>query len=125
MIFLTQAGLVLLSIGGLSGMLLYLALDKPKGWLAIKQIARLRQGHIDALVIGTILLALGSFAALPAVIGWVLIISGYYTALATGALAWWPDWPTYTRLAWWLDFGSLSGFALGLTAAAISSFVIV
>lgn len=125
MIFLTQAGLVLLSIGGLSGMLLYVALDKPKGWLAIKQIARLRQGHIDALVIGTILLAIGSFAALPAAIGWVLVVSGYYTAIATGALAWWPDWPTHTRLAWWLDFGSLSSFALGLIAAAISSFVIV
>lgn len=125
MIFLTQAGLVLLSIGGLSGMLLYVALDKPKGWLAIKQIARLRQGHIDALVIGTILLALGSFAALPAAIGWVLVVSGYYTAIATGALAWWPDWPTHTRLAWWLDFGSLSSFAVGLTAAAISSFVII
>lgn len=124
MIFLTQAGLVLLSIGGLSGMLLYMALDKPKGWLAIKQIARLRQGHIDALVIGTILLALGSFAALPSAIGWTLVVSGYYTALATGALAWWPDWPTHTRLAWWLDFGSLSSFALGLTAAAVSSFVI-
>lgn len=124
MIFLTQAGLVLLSIGGLSGMLLYMALDKPKGWLAIKQIARLRQGHIDALVIGTILLALGSFAALPTAIGWTLVVSGYYTALATGALAWWPDWPTHTRLAWWLDFGSLSSFALGLTAAAVSSFVI-
>lgn len=125
MIFLTQAGLVLLSIGGLSGMLLYVALDKPKGWLAIKQIARLRQGHIDALVIGTILLALGSFAALPAAIGWVLVVSGYYTAIATGALAWWPDWPTHTRLAWWLDFGSLSSFAFGLTAAAISSFLII
>lgn len=125
MIILTQAGLVLLSIGGLSGMLLYLALDKPKGWLAIKQIARLRQGHIDALVIGTILLALGSFVALPAAVGWVLVVSGYYTAITTGALAWWPDWPTQTRLAWWLDFGSLSSFALGLTAAAISSFVIV
>lgn len=125
MIILTQAGLVLLSIGGLSGMLLYVALDKPKGWLAIKQIARLRQGHIDALVIGTILLALGSFSALPAAVGWVLVVSGYYTAIATGALAWSPDWPTQTRLTWWLDFGSLSSFALGLTAAAISSFVIV
>lgn len=125
MIFLTQAGLVLLSIGGISGMLLYVALDMPKGWLAIKQIARLRQGHIDALVIGTILLALGSLAVLPAMVGWLLVVSGYYTAIATGALAWWPDWSTHNRLAWWLDFASLSGFALGLTAAAISSLIII
>ncbi|BAI72699.1 hypothetical protein AZL_020610 [Azospirillum sp. B510] len=122
---LTQAGLVLLSIGGLSGMLLYVALDKPKGWLAIQQISRLRQGHVDALVIGTILLALGSLAALPAWIGWLLAASGYYTSLATGALAWWPDWPTRTRLVWWLDFSALSSFALGLVAATISSFVTV
>ncbi|WLS05172.1 hypothetical protein [Shinella oryzae] len=125
MTFMTQAGLVLLSIGGLSGMLLYVALDKPKGWLGIKQISRFRQGHIDALVIGTILLSLGTLTVLPAAIGWVIIVSGYYTALATGALAWWPEWPTHTRLAWWLDFISLSSFAIGLTAAAISSFVIV
>lgn len=123
--FLTRAGLILLSIGGLSGMLLYIAMDKPKGWMAIKQISRLRQGHVDALVIGTILLALGSVVAMPTSIGWVLVISGYYTSLATGALAWWPDWPTRTRLAWWFDFGSLSSFALALTATAILSFKVV
>lgn len=122
MTFLTQAGLVLLSIGGLSGMVLSLALEKPKGWLAIKQVARLRQGHVDALVIGAILLSLGSAPPLPAAIGWILAISGYYTAIATGALAWWPDWPTRTRVVWWFDFASLSSFAFGLTAAALSSF---
>ncbi|OCJ13076.1 hypothetical protein A6U87_07225 [Rhizobium sp. AC44/96] len=120
--FLTQAGLVLLSIGGLSGMLLYVALDKPKGWLAIKQTSRLRQGHVDALIIGTILLALGALAPLPMSISWVLVISGFYTSLATGALAWWPDWATKSRLGWWIDFGSLSSFALAMTAAMISSF---
>ncbi|PYB72412.1 hypothetical protein [Rhizobium wuzhouense] len=124
MTFITQAGLVLLSIGGISGMLLSVALDKPKGWFAIKQISRLRQGHVDALIIGTVLLALGYGATMlhPA-IGWLLIVSGFYTAIGTGALAWWPDWPTRTRLVWWLDFCSLSTFAFGLTAAAVSSFL--
>ncbi|MBC2773165.1 hypothetical protein H6M51_09845 [Rhizobium sp. AQ_MP] len=122
--FISQAGLVLLALGGISGMVLSLALEKPKGWLAIKQVSRLRQGHVDALIIGTILLALGyGMAQIHPVTGWLLIVSGFYTAIATGALAWWPDWPTRTRLIWWLDFASLSAFALGLTAAAITSFL--
>ncbi|MDO1583458.1 hypothetical protein [Rhizobium oryzicola] len=118
----TQAGLVLLSIGGLSGMMLYVGIDKPSGWLGIRQMSRFRQGHVDALVIGTILVVLGTLTWIPQPVVWVLVASGYYTSIATGALAWWPDWPTRTRLAWWLDFCSLSSFALGLCAAAIFSF---
>ncbi len=104
-------------------MLLYVALAKPKGWLGIKQIARFRQGHVDALVIGAIFLALDGTAAPYPVASLVLVLSGFYTTISTGALAWWPDWTTHHPAAAWVDFGALSSFALAI--CAITAFVLL
>lgn len=109
---LGKAGLVLLSLGGLSGMLMYLSLERPKGWAGIKAFARLRQGHVDALVIGGLFVAVDSAKIVDLITTPILIATGFYTAISTMALGWVPDFPDKHHAIKWTDFASLSAFAL-------------
>lgn len=109
---LGKGGLVLLSIGGCSGILMYLSLDRPAGWAGIKNFARLRQGHVDALIIGAVFLAAEASRIIDPYASAVLLVSGFYTALSTGALGWWPDFPERHPSIKVFDFLSLSAFAL-------------
>ncbi|MFI9629920.1 hypothetical protein [Streptomyces sp. NPDC052042] len=116
---LGAGGLVLLVIGGWSGLLLYVSLAKPKGWARIKEWPRLRQGHVDALIIGAVLIAADALVTVDPVTSLVLLASGYYTAISTGALAWWPDFPQRTRWVSRLDLISLTAFAASWTWVAV------
>jgi hypothetical protein len=107
-----KAGLILLSLGGLSGILMYISLEKPKGWAGIKEFARLRQGHVDALVIGGILVAADSAKIVDAYTTPILIAASFYTAVSTMALGWVPKLVEKHVAIKAVDFTSLSAFAL-------------
>ncbi|MEU0805928.1 hypothetical protein [Streptomyces sp. NPDC005970] len=115
---LGAGGLVLLVIGGWSGLLLYVSLGKPKGWARIKEWTRLRQGHVDALIIGAVFIAADALAIGPATSA-VLLASGYYTAISTGALAWWPDLPSRTPWAARIDLICFTAFSAAWTWVAV------
>lgn len=107
-----KAGLILLSLGGLSGILMYISLEKPRGWAGIKEFPRLRQGHVDALVIGGVLLAADAANVVDAYATPILIATSFYTAISTMALGWFPNFVEKHRAIKIVDFASLSGFAL-------------
>jgi len=107
-----RPGLILLSIEGLSGMLMYISLEKSKGWAGIKDFARLRQGHVDALVIGGVLLAADAADIVDAYTMPILIATSFYTAISTMALGWVPKLVEKHIAMKIVDFASLSGFAL-------------
>ncbi|NJQ02041.1 hypothetical protein [Streptomyces zingiberis] len=115
---LGAGGLVLLAIGGWSGLLLYVSLARPKGWAGIKEWTRLRQGHVDALIIGAVLVAADTLAAVDSVTAAVLLATGYYTAISTGALAWWPDLPSRTPWAARVDLICFTAFSAAWTWVA-------
>lgn len=111
---LGKAGLLMLSFGGITGAMLYIAMGRPKGWLGMKLLARFRQGHVDALVSGTVLVALDGTRLADATATWLLILGGSYVIISTTLLAWWPDWTEASRWYGRLDLLALSSFSLGL-----------
>ncbi|MFD1537774.1 hypothetical protein [Nonomuraea guangzhouensis] len=116
-------GLVLLVIGAWSGLLLYACVAKPKGWAGIKQLPRLRQGHVDALIIGTVFVAADSAGVVDLGASIILLITGYYTALSTGALAWWPDFVDRSRPLQIIEWACFAGFALAWTWVAARAII--
>ncbi|RUW24976.1 MULTISPECIES: hypothetical protein [unclassified Mesorhizobium] len=112
MSILGKGGLLLLSMGGCSGILMYLSLERPAGWAYIRNFARLRQGHVDALVLGGIFLAAEATGVVDPYASLVLLITGFYTVISTGAMGWWPDFPQRYKVAGVGDFAALSTFAL-------------
>ncbi|RWC95557.1 MAG: hypothetical protein E5V58_24675 [Mesorhizobium sp.] len=108
---LGKGGLLLLSMGGCSGILMYLSLERPAGWAYIRNFARLRQGHVDALVLGGIFLAAEATGVVDPYASLVLLITGFYTVISTGAMGWWPDFPQRYKVASVGDFAALSTFA--------------
>lgn len=107
-----KGGLLLLSMGGCSGILMYLSLERPAGWAYIRNFARLRQGHVDALVLGGIFLAAEATGVVDSYASLVLLVTGFYTVISTGAMGWWPDFPQRYKVASVGDFAALSTFAL-------------
>lgn len=60
--FLVKVGVAELALGALSGWVVVLTTEKPE-WLrahGVKQIPRLRQAHLDWIMMGTILTAVGA-----------------------------------------------------------------
>jgi hypothetical protein len=121
---IAKAGLILLSLGGCSGILLYLAATRPSGWAAIKNIHRVRQGHIDALVIGAVFLSVSTTGLVDGPTAAVLVATGFYTALSTAALGWWPDFPERNRIVNVFDFLALAGFALAWVWITVKAFAL-
>ncbi|MGW4031840.1 hypothetical protein ACWEFL_21440 [Streptomyces sp. NPDC004838] len=115
---LGAGGLVLLAIGGWSGLLLYVSMAKPRGWAGIKEWPRLRQGHVDALIIGTVFVAADALGVVDTPTAVVLLVSGYYTAISTGALAWWPDFTSRSRVLLVIEYACFIAFAIGWTWVA-------
>ena len=75
--WVTQAGGVELAFGALSGWVIALMIDRPDliRRAGVKASARLRQAHLDYIIMGVILLAAGTAApGLPLV--WQLLLVG-------------------------------------------------
>lgn len=121
---LVRVGVVELTVGVLSGWLMVYASDKARrlrGGIVAGQ--RIRQGHIDLLMMGTILVAVGAAVPDPPTTSVVLIIVGSVVApLLFFPLAWKPD---VGDQFWhrWLDrtgFVSLTAGYLVLATAVLT-----
>ena len=121
---LVRVGVVELTVGVLSGWLMVYASDKARrerGGIVAGQ--RIRQGHIDLLMMGTILVAIGAAVPDPPILSVALIVVGSIVApLLFFPLAWKPDLGDNFWLRW-LDrtgFVSLTAGYVVLAAAVLS-----
>lgn len=75
--WVVQAGALELAFGALSGWVIALSVRRPEALrrVGVKAIPRLRQAHLDYIIMGVILVALGLAApGLP--LGWQLLLVG-------------------------------------------------
>jgi hydroxylaminobenzene mutase len=92
--WVTQIGGVELAVGALSGWVIALSVDAPERVRAagVRAPHRLRQAHIDLIVMGVILLVAGLAApGLPAVWQALLVAGAWVNPLLFLPLAWSPD----------------------------------
>jgi fatty acid desaturase len=119
--WVTQAGAIELAFGALSGWIIALSVDKPEVLRrrGVRAIPRLRQAHIDFILMGIILIALGLAAPDLPLVWQVLLVAGAWVNPALFVpLAFDPDQqrrPLY-RAATALSFASMSA---GTVAAAV------
>jgi len=119
--FLVKAGLVELALGGLSGWLVVITLERPE-WLRrarVQHPPRLRQAHLDWIMMGTILVAVGAAVpGIPDVIAALVVFGAYVNPALFLPLAF--DADTAGRAAFRaltaVSFLAMSG---GLTALAV------
>lgn len=94
--WITQVGAVELALGALSGWIVWLALDtKVLKKIGVRSPRRLLQAHIDLIMMGTILIAVGVAAPdFPAPWSYLLVIGAWTNALLFVPAAWHDRKPT-------------------------------
>jgi uncharacterized membrane protein YphA (DoxX/SURF4 family) len=119
--WLIRAGLIELALGGLLGWAMVVRDEKPEWLRRIGVVApqRIRQVHLDYVMMGLILIAVGlAIPSLPTAIAVALVFGTAVNPLLFVPLAFSPDTdrrPWYRALAF-VSFIAVSG---GLVAAAI------
>jgi hypothetical protein len=120
---LAKIGFVELAVGGLSGWFVVISREKPQ-WLeriGVRVPRRLLQAHIDLILMGLILVAVGlALPELPTVLQAVLVFGTWVNPLAFVPLAFDPkaDEGIAYRAIVTISFLCVSG---GLTAVAIEA----
>lgn len=94
--WITQVGAIELALGALSGWIVWLALDtKLLKKIGVRSPRRLLQAHIDLIMMGTILIAVGVAAPdFPAPWSYLLVIGAWTNALLFVPAAWHDKKPT-------------------------------
>ncbi len=94
--WITQVGAVELALGAVSGWIVWLALDtKVLKKIGVRSPRRLLQAHIDLIMMGTILIAVGVAAPdFPAPWSWLLVVGAWTNALLFVPAAWHDKKPT-------------------------------
>ena len=74
---LVKIGTVSLAVGAVSGYLLALVVDQPRIFkrFGVRHPARIRQIHLDWIIMGTVLIATG--LAAPGLPTWVVVATGF------------------------------------------------
>jgi hypothetical protein len=119
--WVTQVGAVELAFGALSGWVIALSVEKPEVLRrrGVKSLPRLRQAHIDFIVMGIILIALGTAApGLPRLWQVLLVAGALVNPVLFLPLAFDPD---AAKRPWYRVVTGLSFTAMstGTVAAAI------
>lgn len=123
---LVKIGIAELALGALSGWLVVMTLEKPE-WLrarGVKQLPRLRQAHLDWIMMGTILTAVG--AAVPDIPD-LIAVPLVFGALVNPSLfvppAFWPDISKRMpyRVLSVISFVAMSGSLTALAVHVITS----
>jgi hypothetical protein len=119
--WVTQAGGVELALGALSGWVIALSVDRPDVLrrVGVRAPGRLRQAHLDLIIMGVILLAVGVAApGLPAVWQALLVVGAWVNPLLFVPLAFGPDVQRAApyRAVTLTSFTAMSG---GTVAAAV------
>jgi len=119
--WLVQAGAIELALGALSGWAVAAAVDKPH-WLTrigVRAAPRLRQAHLDWILMGLILIGIGLAAPdLPLAIALPLVFGAWVNATLFVPLAFAPaaaQRPVYRAVT----LASFSAMSFGATAAAV------
>jgi hypothetical protein len=91
---LVKLGICELSAGVLSGWAMIAIVERPEALkrLGVSQLGRVRQTHLDLLMQGTILAAIGAaVTSVPIWIGILLVLGAYVAPLTLGVLAFRPE----------------------------------
>jgi hypothetical protein len=123
MALLIKLGICELAIGVLSGWAMIALVEKPEVLKrhGVRQLARIRQTHLDLLMQGTILAVVGvAVAAVPTWIGVLLAVGAYVAPLTLGVLAFYPDWQKDSLVYRGLNTAVLTGFTIAWVALAVT-----
>jgi hypothetical protein len=87
----------------------------------VRQLARIRQTHLDLLMQGTILVAIGAAAtSVPTWIGILLVLGAYVAPLTLGVLAFHPELQKGSIVYRGLNTAVLAGFTIAWVALAVT-----
>jgi hypothetical protein len=121
---LSQLGIYELAVGVLSGWVMVMTIEKPEllRRAGIRHLGRIRQAHLDLLMQGVILIAVG-FAVdpLPAWIGFLLVLGAFLAPPLLGVLAFDSELQKGSRLYRGINTVVLVGFTIGWVALAITA----
>jgi hypothetical protein len=121
---LSQLGIYELTVGVLSGWLMVMTIEKPEllRRAGARHLGRIRQAHLDLLMQGVILIAVG-FAVdpLPTWIGFLLVLGAFLAPLLLGVLAFNSELQKGSRLYRGVNTVVLVGFTIGWVALAITA----
>jgi hypothetical protein len=120
---LIKLGICELAVGVLSGWAMVAMIEAPEALKrhGVRQLGRIRQAHLDLLMQGTILIAVGAaVASVPTWIGILLVIGAYIAPLTLGVLAFRPEMQKESMAYRGLNTTVLTGFTVAWVALAIT-----
>lgn len=120
---LIKLGICELATGVLSGWAMIAMVERPEALkrLGVRQLARIRQTHLDLLMQGTILVAIGAaVTSVPTWIGILLVLGAYVAPLTLGVLAFYPELQKDSIVYRGLDTAVLAGFTVAWVALAVT-----
>lgn len=120
---LVKLGICELAVGVLSGWAMIAMVDRPEELkrLGVRQLARIRQTHLDLLMQGTILVATGAaVTSVPTWIGILLVFGAYVAPLTLGVLAFYPELQKGSIVYRGLNTAVLAGFTVAWVALAVT-----
>jgi hydroxylaminobenzene mutase len=97
--------------------------ESPEGLkrLGVRQLGRIRQTHLDLLMQGTILAAIGAaVSSIPTWIGILLVLGAYVAPLTLGVLAFRPELQKGSTVYRGLNTAVLAGFTVAWVALAVT-----
>jgi len=120
---LIKLGICELAVGVLSGWAMIAIVEKPEALkqLGVRQLGRIRQTHLDWLMQGTILVAIGAgVSSIPTWIGILLVLGAYIAPLTLGVLAFRPELQKGSLVYKGLTTAILIGFTVAWVALAVT-----
>lgn len=120
---LVKLGICELAAGALSGWAMIAMIERPEALkrLGVRQLGRIRQTHLDLLMQGTILAAIGAaVTSVPTWIGILLVLGAYVAPLTLGVLAFRPDLQKGSIVYRGLNTAVLAGFTVAWVALALT-----
>ena len=123
MSLLVKLGISELAVGVLSGWAMVAMVERPEALkrAGVRQLGRIRQTHLDLLMQGTILAAIGAaVGSVPVWIGILLVIGAYLAPLGLGVLAFRPELQKGSNVYRGLNTAVLAGFTVGWVALAVT-----
>jgi hypothetical protein len=121
---LSLLGIFELTVGVLSGWLMVMTLEAPDVLrrMGVRQLGRIRQAHLDLLMQGTILVAVGlAVDPLPDWIGVLLVVGAFLAPPLLGVLALYPELREESVGYKAINTVVLGGFTVGWVALAITA----
>lgn len=120
---LIKLGICELAVGVLSGWAMVAMVERPEALkrLGVRQLGRIRQTHLDLLMQGTILAAIGAaVTSVPTWIGALLVIGAYLAPVGLGVLAFRPELQKGSIVYRGLNTTVLAGFTVAWVALAVT-----